>query len=322
MANDDPHVAQSQEGKPPSISVILPVYNGEEFLDEAIKSVLCQTFMDFELLALDDGSTDRSLSILRGFAEADARVKIKSRENRGLVSTLNELISLSRGRYLARMDADDVCLPLRFERQVVFLDENPDILAVGSSVIQVNGAGLKIGRVDCPSTHNEIDDLLLKGHCPIFHPAVMVRAEAMKSVGGYRVEFPYAQDLDLWLRMSESGKLANLQECLLLYRLHSKSISEYAGQGQREAAQRATADAWRRRNIVGQFHTEGIWRPGYDVKSRHHFALQYGWTAWSEGYRETWRSYAWEALRLAPFSLSTWKLLAFGFFTRPKYRKV
>lgn len=321
MAEQIKTLALSQEHHVPLISVILPVYNGEKFLAEAIRSVLDQSFSDFELLALNDGSTDGSLSILKNFELEDSRVKVKSRQNLGLVRTLNELISMARGKFLARMDADDICFPSRFEQQMAYLHEHTDILVVGSEAIHINAEGLKVGRIECPQSHSEIEALLLRGHCPIFHPSVMVRAEAMAAVGGYREEFPYAQDLDLWLRMSELGKLANLPDPLLFYRLHDGSISEYAGEKQREAAERATTEAWGRRNMVGQFHSEDLGRPGADVVSRHRFALQYGWTAWSQGYRETWRSYAWQALWLAPRSLDTWKLLIIGFLRRPNSRK-
>src|SRR5437870_2605656 len=109
----------------PMISVLLPVYNAQPYLQEALDSILAQSVADFELLALDDGSSDLSLRILREYERVDSRIRVISRENRGLVSTLNELISIARGRYLARMDADDICCPLRFRQQVDFLESNP-----------------------------------------------------------------------------------------------------------------------------------------------------------------------------------------------------
>src|SRR5690242_20811965 len=104
----------------PKVSVLMPVYNAEHYLQTAVESVLNQTFKDFELVAFDDGSTDRSLSMLRAFESKDARVRVISRENRGYLIALNEMIALARGEYLARMDADDICRPTRFEKQVKF----------------------------------------------------------------------------------------------------------------------------------------------------------------------------------------------------------
>lgn len=305
----------------PLVSVLLPVYNGEKFLSEAIESVLQQTFMDFELLILDDGSIDGSLAICQHFERIDRRVRVFHRENRGLVITLNEMIDMANGEILARMDADDICLPQRFERQVDFLRLHPDIDVVGTSIIHINSAGQRIGPIDNPLDHDSIEALLLNGHCAIAHPSVMVRAEAIIKAGGYREAFPCAQDFDLWLRMSEQGRLANIPDRLLLYRLHPGSISESKGQAQREAAERAAHEAWARRGMAGQFHSENLWRAGTDVRSQHEFALQYGWTAWSSGYRSTWRTYVWKAMRLAPLSIASWKLALYGLLTRPASKR-
>jgi len=301
----------------PAVSVLLPVYNGARFLNEAVQSILDQTFRDFELLAVDDGSSDDSLAILRNFERQDSRVRVETRENRGLVFTLNQLISIAKGQFLARMDADDISMPHRFAEQVDFLQIHPEVQLVGTSVTQINAAGLKIGHIRSPLDHGHIEAQLLDGHCPICHPAVMMRAKAIAEIGGYREEFRDAEDFDLWLRLSEVGKLANLSESLLLYRLHSGSVSETAGLSQRDATKRAVNEAWTRRGIEGKFHSDEHWRPDNTSASKHRFALQYGWTAWAHGFTATWRAYAWEAVRTAPLSPSTWKLIVLGFLRRP-----
>ena len=302
----------------PTISVLLPVYNAEPYLRAAVDSVLSQTFVDFELLAFDDGSTDRSLAILREYEAKDSRVRIFSRENRGHVVTHNELIDLAQGRYLAHMDADDICLPERFERQAVFLDSFPDHLVVGGWIEQINAAGQPIGIIRSPLTHQEIDLAHLKGHTSICHPAAMFRKTAVLTVGCYNDEFNPAEDLDLWLRLAEIGKVANLPEIVLRYRLHSDSLSEASGQKQHDAMKRACQSAWHRRGIEGRFEVTEHWRPGTDKTSRHKFALQYGWVAWNHGHRGTWWTYAWQALRLRPLALSSWRLLVFGFVRTPR----
>ena len=213
----------------PTISVLLPVHNAELYIDEAIKSILAQTFGDFELLALDDGSTDRSLLILREHEAKDSRVHIFSRANRGLVASLNELIAKARGRYLARMDADDICMPDRFRSQVAFLDSFPDHVLVGAWVETVNAAGLPIGILRCPTSHEEIDQDHLSGHTSIRHPTAMVRRSAVMSAGCYRSEFIYAEDLDLFLRLAELGKLANLPDHDRAYTNHLASMSSSFG---------------------------------------------------------------------------------------------
>ncbi len=302
---------------PPTISVLLPVYNAELYVDEAIKSVLAQTFDDFELLVLDDGSTDRSLLILREYEAKDRRVRVFSRENRGLVASLNELIAKARGRYLARMDADDICMPDRFKNQAAFLDSFPDHVLVGGWIELMNAAGQPIGVLRSPTSHEDIDRTHLSGYSSIWHPTAMVRRFAIINAGCYRSEFMHAEDLDLWLRLAELGKLANLRQVVLRYRLHAGSVSETEGPMQRAAAQRACESAWRRRGIEGRFEAIDHWRPGNDKESRHKFALQYGWVAWNHGHTQTWRNYAWQALRLRPCALSSWRLLIFGLLKSP-----
>ena len=301
----------------PAISVLLPVYNAEQFVREAVDSILAQSFADFELIALDDGSTDRSLSILREYEARDPRVRIITRENRGLVASLNQLMAAARGSYLARMDADDVCMPRRFEQQLAFLKSNPDHVAVGGWVIHMNESGLPIGPVKTPTEHADIDQAHLKGHTSIWHPTALIKKDAVLSIGGYREEFQHAEDLDLWLRLAELGRLANLSEFVLRYRLHASSVSQTQGLLQQSAAKRACSIAWRRRGIDGNFEAVDLWRPTKDRASEHKFALQYGWTAWSHGYDKSWRTYAWKALRLRPFAISSWQLIVFGLLKKP-----
>lgn len=299
----------------PSISVLLPVYNAEPYIRDAVESILAQTFRDFELLILDDGSTDGSLNILLECQEKDSRISVKSRENRGHVASLNELISKSRGRYLARMDADDVSLPHRFKQQFEFLEANLDHVAVGGWPLYINSKGLRIGVIQTPLNHDEIDQANLKGHASIWNPTAMMRKSAVMGVGCYREQYKHAEDLDLWLRLAEIGKLQNIPDVVLLYRLHATSISESKGDAQRADGKLACAEAWRVRGITGKYEASDLWRPT-DL-SMHQYALQYGWMAWAHGYRSTWRNYAREALLLRPFSLDTWKLIVFGFLKRP-----
>jgi glycosyltransferase involved in cell wall biosynthesis len=301
----------------PLISVLLPVYNGGPYLHEAVESTLAQSFSDFEFLILNDGSTDNSLTILREFETRDQRIRVISRENRGLNRSLNELVSAARGQYLARMDQDDVCMPLRFQRQLEFLEAHPDHVAVGGWIIQMNEAGLPIGIIKCPCEHSEIDEANLKGYCSVWHPTALIRKDAMVAVEGYRDEFDSAADLDLWLRLAEIGNIANVPEIVLRYRLHGGSTSQLKIEAQRASAERACSYAWQRRGTDGLYEALDLWRPNGDEGSHYKFILQYGWTAWSQGYRQTWRAYSLEALRMRPLSTASWKLLIFGFLKRP-----
>jgi glycosyltransferase involved in cell wall biosynthesis len=306
-----------KNGQAPIISVLLPVYNAENYLHDAVDSVLSQTFPDFELLILDDGSTDRSASILREYESKDRRVRHFSRENLGLIPTLNELIGRAQGRYLARMDADDVCLPQRFERQMKFLDSHEECVLVGSFHELINSLDQPIGTVKHPLSHEEIDGMHLKGICCVTHSSVMLRSAIVKQLNGYDIRFDTAEDLELWLRLAERGKLANIPEVMVKYRIHAESVSERFQAKQRNTARMACETAWARRGISGVFEADEVWRRGRDKQSRYEFANRYGWIAWSNNHRGTWWTYTKEAIRLRPFAISSWRLLVFGLLRRP-----
>ncbi len=298
-------------GKEPRVSVLLPVYNGEPYLREAVQSILAQSYSDFELLAVDDGSRDGSLDTLEELAGSDSRMRVITRSNRGLVATLNELIGMARGELLARMDADDVCLPTRFAEQVRFLDQHAAHVLVGTRIEYINARGQRIGVVGSPLDHGEIEEKHLAGHSAIAHPSAMMRRTAVEEVGGYRAEQFPAEDLDLWLRLGELGLLANLPSPLVRYRIHHSAVSVVQSAAQRRAAKRACEAAWQRRGCTGTFEASSHWRAGDDAASRHDYALRYGWMAWNSGHRSTARSYLWQALRLKPWSVRSWQL-AYG----------
>lgn len=307
------------EQKPPSVSVLVPVYNGGAFFRAAIQSVLDQSFRDFECLILDDGSTDGSGDIADELARVDSRVRVIHRENRGLVATLNELVDAARGEFVARMDADDLCLPTRFAMQVEFLRRHPEVVCVGSSHWLVDEQDRRIAAIKPPTDDAAIEQSALQGHTPICHPAAMIRTAALRQAGGYRLDYYPTEDLDLWLRLGELGALANLPEPLICYRMHSGSISGQAAQGrQREAARRACADAWARRGITdGVFEATDAWRPDESPASRMRFAVKYGWMAHASGFRGTAMIYGLKAIRVLPIRKEGWHLLAIAMLRRP-----
>ncbi|TVQ31347.1 MAG: glycosyltransferase [Phycisphaeraceae bacterium] len=238
---------------PPRISILLPVYNAGAFLEEAVESVLAQSRADFELLALDDGSNDGSTDVLRRFEAMDPRVRVVSRPNAGLVRTLNELIELASAPLLARMDADDVCLPDRLRAQVEFLDANPDVVCIGGAVVFIDESGRVLHRPAPVRGDMAVQREALCGRTPICHPASMFRAEAIRKVGGYRASTWPAEDLDLWLRLGELGALDNVPECVLQYRLHAASISFSRSREQLAQQEAVCRAAWLRRGVEGEF---------------------------------------------------------------------
>jgi glycosyltransferase involved in cell wall biosynthesis len=180
----------SQASGVPAASVIMPVYNAGRFLDKAIESVLGQSFPDFELLLLNDGSQDGSLDRLHHFAARDARCKVHSWANRGLIKTLNEGVRLAKADILIRMDGDDICRTQRFEHQISYLAAHPECVAVGSRVMLIDPDGHTIRPFAEQVEHAAIDAQHLAGNGgAIAHPAVALRKAAVVGVGGYRTEF-------------------------------------------------------------------------------------------------------------------------------------
>jgi len=209
------------------LNVLLPIYDAQRFLPEALDSLLAQTFKDFEVIAVNDGSTDNSLKILEAYAAKDRRLRVVSRPNTGIVGALNNAISEGKAPLLARMDADDITHPSRFAKQLAFLEQHPDVVAVGSWVRMVWVDGSPIFEYQTPTAHEEIKRQLLDGNGgSIIHPSAIFRREAIEAVGGYREEALWFEDLDLYLRLLDQGRLANLPEVLLDYRQHLGSVNQ------------------------------------------------------------------------------------------------
>jgi glycosyltransferase involved in cell wall biosynthesis len=206
----------------PLISVVMSVFNGEQYLKEAIDSVLCQTLGDFEFIIINDCSQDNSINIIKSYN--DPRINlIENNENIGITRSLIRGFQEAKGKFIARMDADDICYPNRLEKQVAFLNENIDIIAVGSYV-KMFGNG-KTNIYTMPLSHHEIKSHLILAP-PLIHPSVMMRKEALdKNKITYNPEYQKAQDYELWVRLARVGKLANIPEVLLMYRLHPGQVS-------------------------------------------------------------------------------------------------
>ena len=208
----------------PLISVIMPVYKGERFLREAIDSILNQTFTDFEFIIINDGSTDGTLEIIQSYS--DKRIRLVNNEsNQGIVACLNHGIELAQGEYIARMDADDISLPERFEKQIRFLEENPDVGVCGTWRKNIDANGDIIGERTHPKEDYLIKWKLFLNTNPISHPTILMRADLVKSVGGYNEKFKHCEDYDLWRRLIYKTKIYNIPEFLLSYRYHDNNIT-------------------------------------------------------------------------------------------------
>jgi hypothetical protein len=208
----------------PTVSVIMTVFNGDKFLAETIESVLNQSFRDFEFLVVDDGSTDATADILSKYVHRDGRIRVLGDGKRGRSASLNLAISLANGKYVANTDADDLSMPRRIEEQVAFMERNPEVGVLGSAYELVTESGVVIDTVGHPLEDSQIRSVMLR-YNPICHSSVILRKDIVLATTGYRSTFEPSEDYDLWLRMSERSRLANLDNVLVRYRLHGNQLS-------------------------------------------------------------------------------------------------
>ena len=233
----------------PLVSIILSVFNGRPFVAQAVKSILGQSFSEFELIIIDDASTDGSQTDLADFAKQDSRIKLLcNSENLGLTRSLNHGIEEARGQFIARQDADDVSLPERLEKQVAAMEASPDLALLGTGICEIDGRGKKGSILLQPSLTSIIKRKMLFDNA-FFHSSVMWRKDAFDSQGLiYDANLRYSQDYDLFSRAIWLVKSSNLPEPLLLFRIHSGQVSKQRVEDQQTLAD---ATAWRNFKAFG-----------------------------------------------------------------------
>lgn len=331
---------------PPPVTVLMPVYNGERFVDEAIASVVSQDFRDFEFVIVDDGSRDRTPSILRRWAARDPRIVIvRSPRNEGIPAALNKGLAVARGKYIARQDADDVCERGRYRRQVEVLDRERDVVLVSAGYDLVNAEGTRIGtemRLEPPEV---IEYLLTFSNAVGGHGQVMFRRDVVLEVGGYRDAFALSEDYDLWTRLVRIGRIVMLPIVGMKHRLHGQRASVVQREMQRRhslaVARRmmgellareitreeedAVASVWRqevRPGLASRAHrvfreTYGTFRRGNSNRIHHwsvRFALASRWTLAAAAFAR--HGYYLEALRHAGYGLRWHPLGVFASVSR------
>jgi glycosyltransferase involved in cell wall biosynthesis len=219
--------ASTSARAPLGVTVLMPVYNGERYLAEAIESVLAQTHPHFELLIIDDGSTDRTAEILDRYAARDARIRVFHQENVDQPATLNRGLELARYDWVAILDHDDVCLPERLARQVEMLEHEPEARIVGTWAIEISATGEPLQlRSQGPETVDEFHKWHAEGRrVPLIHPSVMMHRATILALGGYDPIFSASADSELWTRVAMHHPIVVVPEPLLLYRIHRQSMS-------------------------------------------------------------------------------------------------
>lgn len=218
-----------------AVSVVMPVYNAERFLAEAIESILNQTFTDFEFIIVNDGSTDGSRDIISKYAETDKRIVVIDQQNQGIVAALNNGIEKAKAPLIARMDADDISLPHRLERQVEFMEQNGNIAACGAGVKFIDQNGKK-GKVNNFPGYVSFFKLFFSYTNPVAHPTAILNMRIVRGITGkniYNKTYQGAEDYDLWLKLAKHTIVQNLQDILLLYRVHGGNYTSSNSQRSR-----------------------------------------------------------------------------------------
>jgi glycosyltransferase involved in cell wall biosynthesis len=228
----------------------MAVLNGERFVAEAIASLQAQTLEDFELIVVDDGSTDATHEIVQALAEEDQRIRLHSQRNTGYPNALNVGWRLARGEYVAILDADDLAEAGRLERQVVYLDEHPDVGAVGGALLLVTGDGRPFYVAAYPPMPEDVREALAT-QCAVGHTAATMRRAILDELGGYR-DIPLSEDYDLWLRVSERYPIVNLPDIVGRYRIHGANASHTDIRRGAESIVKVQAEAAERRGEARQ----------------------------------------------------------------------
>ncbi len=213
----------------PDVTVLMSVYNGERWLEEVIRSILGQTFANFEFVIVNDGSTDSSLKIIKRFAGQDSRIHIIDKPNSGLADSLNQGINIARGKWIARIDADDLCEPERLFMQYAFAQKDPSLVLIGTGLRVIDQYGKLIKKYYYPKSHKALLSRLTSAQAFFAHSSAFYKAEVVKAIGGYRKRIKRSQDLDLWLRLSEVGCLACIDKPLVSIRQHDDQVTHEDG---------------------------------------------------------------------------------------------
>ncbi len=306
------------------ISVVMPVYNGEQYLKEAIESILCQTYENFEFIIINDGSTDKTHEIIKSYD--DKRINLFNIKNTGLANALNFGISKACHPIIARMDADDISLPKRFEKQVAFLKSNPDYILVGTGANEIDADGNFICQHNNLCTWEEIKKAFPRS--PFVHPSVMYKKEAYLAAGKYPNFLSRGEDTVLFNRMSKIGKMSNIKENLLNYRISYTSLTDRDKKNQLfvDSLVAKTIDKIALTDEEIKLHAQIIKQKG--TKNRHYLYHMYLTKKflWNNPKKKSAYNHLLKALRIAPSRVEPYLYFFIGllpsFVTQYLYKKI
>jgi len=298
-------LASRVEAERRRVSVIMPVYNAEKYLREAIDSVLNQSFTDFELIAVDDGSTDSSLEILREYEQSDKRVRVVTQGNTGVAGARNRALSEVCAALVASLDADDIAennwLKLLFE----FMNKNPDCVVAGCRIVSMDEDGALISNEMQALSEDEIEEVLLRGRGGIVNSGCIMRIDAVRKAGGYDPDLPVGEDVDLFLKLGEMGRLANLPDRLLRVRRNFDSTCWVNVDEHVKCGEKIVRAAYIRRGLpLEEIH---ISRP--PAVTPYDEMVRWSMLACYDGFMGTAWKYVWKVVKAKPMMVKSWKAM-------------
>ncbi len=294
---------------PPRVSVVMPIYNTRDYLIEAVESIRAQTFRDFELLLVDDGSTDDSLTIANQLATQDDRLRVLAFAHEGY-RNINRAVEQARAPLVARMDSDDTALPERLALQYQYMVEHPECVAVGTWLEKTDPFGSPCGLQTPTTEHDEIVRLLLEANASgIINGTTMFRRDVWLKIGGIDTSVGYVEDLDLFLRLAEQGRLANIPKVLYRYRRHLGSTCYNHFDDMMNNIGRVMQSAWARRGLPGEPNLEIVRERCAHKMSVADICRSWACHAMEQRNVKLARYHAWQAVRREPMSLQSWRVL-------------
>jgi glycosyltransferase involved in cell wall biosynthesis len=296
------------------VSILIPVRNTARWLRETVASAQAQTFSDWQLFAIDDGSTDNSPDVLAALAREDPRVKFVARENRGLVETRNELLAMADSPFIAWLDSDDRMTPNRLALQLARFDSEKDLLCLGGGCTLTDPDGLPIKTHSFPTRHEDLV-VAMREEIAFYFPSVTMRTDAARKIGGFRQPLAISEDYDICLRLSEIGRVGNVPDVVLLYRQHMASTAN-AGRAKTHLYSRLVRELAEERRTTGSdrlMRGEKVVLDFAGLPTAKQTEVEtyrrWGWWALQSRNLKTARKYAAKAWRKEPFSKESWRLL-------------